>query len=142
MKRFTREGGYRLYPVEVVAPDKASKDGMISIRHRWRNLGWGYCPTNIPQWNQKYKVCFSLAKGNGQVVKKFVIENSDLSKWIKGNDGEYTSTLRLQGIPKGTYTWQVALVDTTKQNEPGIVMAVDKTHQKQGWLQLGTLKIK
>lgn len=142
VKRFTREGGYRLYPVEVVAPDKASKDGMISIRHRWRNLGWGYCPTNIPQWNQKYKVCFSLAKGDGQVVKKFVIEDSDLSKWSKGNDGEYTSTLCLQGIPKGTYTWRVALVDTTKQNEPGIVMAVDKTHQKQGWLQLGKLKIK
>lgn len=141
IKRFTQEGGYRLYPVKIVLPDKADKNGMVSIRHQWRNLGWGYCPTNIPQWNQKYKVCFSLSDQAGNRVKNFVVTDSDLSQWIKGKDGEYITSVSLLGIPKGTYTWQVALVDTTQRNEPGIIMAVDQNCQRNGWLRLGTIKI-
>ena len=101
----------------------------------------GYCPTNIPQWNQKYKVCFSLSDQAGNRVKNFVVTDSDLSQWIRGKDGEYITSVSLLGIPKGTYTWQVALVDTTQRNEPGIIMAVDQNCQRNGWLRLGTIKI-
>ncbi len=47
-------------------------------------LDRGYRPTNIPQWNQKYKVCFSLSDQAGNRVKDFVVTDSDLSQWIRG----------------------------------------------------------
>jgi len=50
VKRFEREGGYRLYPTEVSFVNKARSGERVSVQHNWRNLGWGYCPTNIPQW--------------------------------------------------------------------------------------------
>lgn len=47
-------------------------------------MGWGYCPTNIPQWNQKYKVAFALLDSETNEVRyTFVDTNTDLSKWIK-----------------------------------------------------------
>ena len=45
----------------------------------------GYCPTNIPQWNQKYKVAFALLDSETNEVRyTFVDTDTDLSKWIKG----------------------------------------------------------
>ena len=60
VKDFIAEGAYRLYPDKVSVPTTASAGGKVTLVHRWLNLGWGYCPTNLPQWNQKYKVCFAL----------------------------------------------------------------------------------
>lgn len=57
---FIAEGAYRLYPDKVSVPVSAKSGHDVSFTHRWSNLGWGYCPTNIPQWNQKYKVAFAL----------------------------------------------------------------------------------
>ena len=56
VKEFVAEGGYRLYPDRISVPTTASAGGTVTFVHRWSNLGWGYCPTNLPQWNQKYKV--------------------------------------------------------------------------------------
>ena len=52
-------------------------------------MGWGYCPTNIPQWNQKYKVAFALLDNNDKAVKVFVDEQTDLSTWLKGKPTTY-----------------------------------------------------
>lgn len=142
VKRFTQEGGYRLYPMEITLPENASKNATVKVLHQWRNLGWGYCPTNIPQWNQKYKVCFALKNEKGQMIRKYVATETDLSKWIKGQDGQYATSISLQGLSKGKYTWWVALVDTTRKDEPGLVMAVDLSSQDKGWLSVGHLKIK
>ncbi len=142
VKRFTQEGGYRLYPMEITLPEDASKNATVKVRHLWRNLGWGYCPTNIPQWNQKYKVCFALKNEKGQMVRKHVATETDLSKWTKEQDGKYVTSVSLQGLPKGKYTWWVALVDTTRKDEPGLAMAVDLSLQDKGWLSVGHLKIK
>ena len=48
VKRFIAEGGYRLYPDRISLPVKVNTGQEIVIEHRWNNLGWGYCPTNIP----------------------------------------------------------------------------------------------
>lgn len=69
VKRFEREGGYRLYPTEVSFVNKARSGERVSVQHNWRNLGWGYCPTNIPQWKGKYKVCIALMDANHNIVK-------------------------------------------------------------------------
>ncbi len=142
VKRFNQEGGYRLYPTEITFPKIALKNTTIKVQHSWRNLGWGYCPTNIPQWNQKYKVCFALKDNNGQIIYKHVAKETDLSKWIKGKDGQYETSINLQGLSSGKYSLLVALVDTTRAEQPGLEMAVDKSLQDKGWLFVGNLRIK
>ncbi|MPM72618.1 hypothetical protein SDC9_119594 [bioreactor metagenome] len=142
VREFIKKGGYRLYPTEVIIAETAKTGQKITIHHQWRNLGWGYCPTNIPQWNQKYKACIALMDKNGKVVKKALAEDSDLSTWVIGHDGKYSTTISLKGLDKGTYTWLIGLVDTTKKNEPGLQMAVSRQQQQSGWLKVGTLEIK
>jgi len=142
VKRFVSEGGYRLYPYSVTTPNKVKRNQAVIIQHSWRNLGWGYCPTNIPQWNQKYKVGIALKDQNNKIVKTIVVSESDLSKWIKGNDVTYTTELTLTDIDKGRYTWLIGLIDTTKGNMPGLQMAVATELQYNGWLNAGTVNIK
>lgn len=142
VKGFIREGGYRLYPFSITATDKARADAILKIQHCWRNLGWGYCPTNIPQWNQKYKVGIALMDQHGKIVKIAVERKSDLSTWIKGSDQSYETEFSLKGLKKGHYTWLIGLVDTTKDNLPGIQMAVSSKVLHQGWMAFGMLKIK
>ena len=105
-------------------------------------MGWGYCPTNIPQWNQKYKVGVALLDGDGNAVRTFVDNSSDLSTWLKGTDYEYVTEIDLTGVDKGSYQWAVALVDVTDGNRPGLEMAVDADKTVNGWLPVSKLTIK
>lgn len=141
VKRFEREGGYRLYPTKVSFVNKARSGEQVSVQHNWRNLGWGYCPTNIPQWKGKYKVCIALMDTHHNIVKKQLVDEADLSTWVQGHDGHYTTTINLDGLQKGSYTWLVGLVDTTKACQPGLKMAVDKNLLFEGWCKVGKLKI-
>lgn len=74
---------YRLYPDMVSLPKDVKSGEKITIVHRWNNMGWGYCPTNIPQWNQRYKVAFALLDDKNEVKKVFVDTQTDLSTWIE-----------------------------------------------------------
>ena len=138
VERFISEGGYRLYPDSIVVPKEMKSGSRIKIVHRWNNLGWGYCPTNIPQWNQKYKVAFALLNQDNQVVYSYLDNNTDLSVWIKGYPTSYEFTPKLHGVKKGTYTWAVALVDTTKgngSNVKGLDISAKGTFTNSGWLK-------
>lgn len=138
VKEFISEGGYRLYPDKISLPRKVSGNGNATFVHRWSNLGWGYCPTNIPQWNQKYKVAFALLdKGNDKPVKVYVDEVPCLNEWIKGKPSTYETTFNLGGVPAGSYTWAVGLVDTTKDNEIGLRIAAKTDTTEDGWVKLG-----
>lgn len=142
VKRFVAEGGYRLYPSHVTAQNKARSGSKVTVRTRWQNMGWGYCPTNIPQWNQKYKVGIALLGADGHPVKVTVDSSSDLSTWLREAPAEYDTGIDLTGIAPGTYRWAVALVDTTKGNTPALQMAVDPTLHIGGWLPAGEIRIK
>ena len=140
VRRFVSEGGYRLFPSKIVAPDRCRHDRPVVIRYEWNNMGWGYCPTNIPQWNQKYKVGIALVDGRGTPVKIWVDEQTDLSTWLKGKSSSYV--VELDALPKGNYRWAVSLVDKTKGNTPGLQMAVAEDRMKNGWLILNKVTIK
>lgn len=141
VKRFVAEGGYRLYPTTIITPDKASRNSTVKVKSSWQNMGWGYCPTNLPQWNQKYKVGIALLDRNGRVVKSVVDHSSDLSQWLREAPAEYETEIRLDGIPRGSYRWAVALVDVTDSNRPSLEMAVDPTLVENGWLPIANVKI-
>lgn len=141
VQAFVSEGGYRLYPSEITLPQKVRSGQRVTVRHCWNNLGWGYCPTNIPQWNQRYKVAMALMDKTNHIVKVFVDESSDLSKWLKGKTTIYNFTFDCSAVPKGTYKWMIGLVDTTRQNRPGLEMAVQSGKLVNGWAEVSSVSI-
>ncbi len=142
VKKFVAEGGYRLYPSAVTAPEAAREGDSVMVASRWHNMGWGYCPTNLPQWNQKYKVGVALLDESGTPVKVVADAASDLSKWLREAPASYETAVSLEGLAPGRYSWGVALVDVTDGNSPGLEMAVDSAAlADSGWLPAGQITI-
>lgn len=135
--------GYRLYPSCVSFEGRARRGASIPITHNWANMGWGYCPTNIRQMDQRYKVAFALMNDEGSVFNVQVDGDTDLSKWLKGSSSSYDYDYSLEGVDKGRYTLCTALVDTWRGNVPGIQMSVpDSSLSDSGWLKLGSVKVR
>jgi hypothetical protein len=142
VKEFISEGGYRLYPDKISLPKSVSGNGTATMVHRWSNLGWGYCPTNIPQWNQKYKVAFALLdKTTSQPVKVFVDLAPCLNEWVKGKPATYEFSFNLGGVAAGNYTWAVGIVDTTKDNEIGLQVSAKGDITPEGWVKLSDVNV-
>lgn len=140
VKQFIAEGGHRLYPDQVSLPKIVNNNEKVEINHRWNNLGWGYCPTNIPQWNQKYKVAFALLDGD-KVKYTFTDTNTDLSKWIKDYPSDYRFTPSMKNVEKGDYIWAVGIVDTTS-GKISLEIAAKGDMLPEGWLKLSEVTIK
>ena len=137
VKQFCTEGSYRLFPDRISLPTTISNGKQIEIAHRWNNFGWGYCPTNIPQWKNKYKVAFALLDTKNDKPKYvFVDGEPEACDWVKGTAKSYMFTTRVEGVGAGKYMWAVGIVDTTKQNEIGIHLAVKNNVTSAGWLKL------
>lgn len=143
VQQFIEKGGYRLYPDKVSVPQKVGAGEDAVVTSRWRNLGWGYCPTNLRQWDQKYKVAFALLDmETEEPVYEFIDEDSDLSTWLKGSPVEYEFKIPFKGVAVGAYVWAVGLVDKTKEksdgtHETGIRVAVNKDSlTDEGWIRL------
>ncbi|MEJ5961539.1 DUF4832 domain-containing protein [Pedobacter immunditicola] len=137
---FISEGGYRLYPDQISLPKNIKSGTLTTITHRWQNTGWGYCPNNIPQWNYKYKVAFAILDTDNKVKQLFVDKDSEPSKWLKNNPTTYDFKTKVD-LPKGNYSWAVAIVNTRKQNQPGIKLAVDGDETAYGWIKLNDLHV-
>lgn len=144
IQRFVSEGGYRLYPDKVSVPVHAGIGDDVTVTSTWVNLGWGFCPTNLRQWNQKYKVAFALLDiETGEPVKVFTDVQTDLSAWMKGSPTSYTFDISLKGVPAGAYQWAVGLVDISgKEPQIGIRMAVDRNVlTPEGWARIAHLEL-
>ena len=143
IERFNEEGGYRLYPDRVSVPQTVKMGSDVTVTSRWLNLGWGFCPTNIPQWNQKYKVAYALLDMQTEKpVYQFVDESTDLSTWLKSSPASYTFDISMKGVAIGGYIWAVGLVDTTLQDEEGLnpvglqVAVKKESLTEDGWVKL------
>ena len=142
VKKFIAEGGYRLYPDKITVPVKASVCDTVTVTHRWNNIGWGYCPNNIPQWNYRYKVALALMDSNKEIVRIFVDPQAEPSQWYKGCPVEYATSIELAGIAPGKYMWAIGIVDTAKDNTIGLDIAVPRTYvNEDGWTRLRTIRI-
>ena len=140
---FIQEGGYRLYPDKVSLPKTVFQNSNTFVTYRWNNLGWGYCPTNIPQWNQKYKVALALLDPlSSKAVKIYVHEEPCLNEWIKGPPNTYTWKFNLDNVAPGTYNWGLGIVDTTNDNKIGLEIAAKGEYTFEGWLKLSSVNIK
>lgn len=138
VQEFITDGGYRLYPDKISVPYEVSNGATVRITHRWSNLGWGYCPTNLPQWKDKYQVAFALLDKSALTPKYVFIDSEPaISDWIKGSPKTYTSNIKVADVAAGDYLWAVGLVDTTKDNAIGINISAKKDRlTADGWLKL------
>ena len=83
-----------------------------------------------------------MLDNNDKAVKVFVDEQTDLSSWLKGKPPTYNFDLTMKGVSVGVYNWAVGLVDTTKDNEIGLQMAVTKNLTDSGWVRLLQVTVK
>ena len=137
VERFIAEGGYRLCPDSLVLPSNIKSGEDFTIAHRWINLGWGYCPTNIPQWQDKYKVDFALLdKDTDEVVALYSDEQARPCDWIKGTPTSYVFSGKAGEVKPGKYEWAIGIVDTTRENAIGLRLAAQGDFTASGWLKL------
>lgn len=137
VKEFIAAGGYRLCPTIVSVPSKVKSGQTVTISTRWSNYGWGYCPNNIPQWNYKYKGAIALLDGDNNPVRIFVDDSIEPSEWKQNAPKEYDTDVVLDDIPAGNYMWAVGIVDKTKDNVPGLNLAVTSSRvTDEGWVKV------
>ena len=142
VRKFVLNGGYRVYPTYVIMPYEASAGQTVSISHSWRNTGYGYLPNNMKNWNYKYKPAFALFDESGKLVKSWIDEDAEPSQWLSNQRRNYTYEVSLDGISRGNYQWAVAIVDKTKDNQPGINIGIKDKEKKDGWTFISEMTIK
>lgn len=142
VEEFINEGSYKLYPSIISFPKKIKANASFTIGHRWNNFGWGYFPTNIPQWHDKYKIAFALLdKQTDKPVKIFIDAKSDLSKCTKGFPQNYILKSTAVNIPKGQYTWAVGIVNTKLNNSIEVKISSKGDFTKDSWLKIDNVTI-
>ena len=104
-------------------------------------MGWGNMPNNLPQWNYKYKVAYALLDESGAARKGLVGDKFEPSPGVDSKPFSYVIETPAIDRPAGTYTWGIAIVDTTKENVPAIELAVNNEKTADGWVKLQTVKV-
>ncbi len=142
--QFIQDGNYRVYPSKVTVPETVANGSTAEFQHRWANLGYAYCPTNFRPFVDKYKVAFALLdKSTGAPVKIFYDENADPSKWIKGTPVDYDFSLKIEGVPAGSYTWGIGIVDDASADKKiGIFTSAKGDYTDAGWLKVADVTVK
>ena len=92
-------------------------------------------------WNYKYKPAFALFDLQGNLVQTWVDDNAEPSDWLHNTVHSYTYPVTFTDIPKGTYQWAVAIIDQTKDQQPGIKLAIKDKQEKKGWFLLNEIVI-
>ena len=141
VQKFIVRGGYRIHPCSVSLPVQAKTNSRVNITHEWKNSGNGYLPNNMPNWNYKYKPAFALFDQQGNLVQTWVDGSAEPSDWLHNEKHSYTYSISLADVPKGTYQWAVAIVDQTKNQQPGIKLAVRDREKKNDWILLNDIII-
>lgn len=142
--QFIRDGNYRVYPSRVVVPQTVSLGDKVTIRHRWANLGYAYCPTNFRPFVGKYKVAFALFdKTTEKPVKIFYDTNAQPHDWIRTKPKQYDFTFTVEGVPAGEYVWATGIVDdASEQKKIGIYSSAKGEYTEGGWLKIVGVTVK
>ena len=142
VEKFIQEGCYRIYPDKLTLPETIRNGEDFKISHRWINLGWSYCPTNIKQWEGRYHTTFALLDKRTYKTVAFVYDdNARPSDWKKGQPSSYVLTARFEDVPPGEYFWAVGITDSWNENKPGIYIAAKQNVTSGGWLKLFSVKV-
>ena len=151
MLEFLREGCYRVYPYQVTVPVKMVNGQEYTIDHGWKNRGKAYCPTNIPQYQDRFKVAFALLNTEtGEIVGDniFFDETADPSEWTEdGGPVGYSLKVTPENVPAGYYNIGVAIIDmfagdpATGDYRPGIQLSAQNETTATGWLKVKKIAV-
>lgn len=133
VQRFISLGGYRLYPEYLKVASTAEG---LELEHVWKNYGVGVLPNRHPNWNHKYRVGFALLDKKGNVVESVVDKDIEPADWLKGPSYNYLTKWKPTHQAEGKLTLCVGIVDTTKQNQPGIDLAVERHYKIGKWVKI------
>jgi hypothetical protein len=133
--RFRREAGYGLLPTVVELPDVLPAAGAtFSVRHIWRNLGWGILPNQA--WGGRVSAAFALLDDHDRPAAIFH-SAADPGNWTAEAPHRQLDRFNMPDLPAGSYRWAVALVDRLRDNRPWITLAVRDAAAAPAWLPLG-----
>lgn len=138
VQRFIAEGGYRLYP-EYVRLEQTGRQ--LAVLHAWKNLGVGVLPNSHPNWHYKYGVSLALVDKAGKVRYLFKESKAEPGEWVKGPAYTYVSLLDVPTSLKGTYTLCIGITDATKNEQPGIDLAVPGDSKLGKWVKVSEIKL-
>ena len=141
VQRFMIKGGYRLSITKISLPEQLQSGQEAEIEVIWKNTGNGYLPNNMKNWNYKYKPAYALITNEGKVVKTWIDNDAEPSDWIDSNNYSYRLSVFADGIEPGEYQWGVAIVDKTKNNIPGINLAIKDKTVINGWVLLAPVTV-
>ena len=114
----------------------------VTITHRWSNLGYAYCPTNINAWKNIYKVAFALLDPQTEEpVAIYVDEDAHPHEWIKGKPVKNTFKTEINDVQPGEYVWAVGIIDVKCNNKIGIHISAKRNVASNGWLKLFNVQI-
>lgn len=141
VQRFIEQGGYRFVPEEISYPESAGKQA-VTIKHRWRNLGVGALPNGNRRWNRKYRVAFALMSEEETKPAAIHIDRRlDPGNW-RGTGGHDCSSDVSFDVPPGDYRLAVAIVDTMKEPQPAIRLAVGSQGALLPWTEIGGFTVR
>ena len=133
--RFRREAGYGLLPTVIDLPDAVPAAGHpFTIRHLWRNLGWGILPNQA--WGGRVAAAFALLDAHDRPAAVFH-STADPGAWTAGAPSQQHDTVTMPVLPVGTYRWAVALVDRFRDDRPWIALAAEEASPCPAWLPIG-----
>lgn len=139
--KFLQEDCYRVYPDKVSLPVRCKDGSEITIQHRWLNLGRVYCPTNIKQYRDRFKVTFALLDAEtGKPVKLFSDDNALPHEWVGGRKS-YEFKALMEDVPAGNYVWGVGIIDTALGSRIGIRLGAKGDFTDSGWLKLCNVSV-
>lgn len=142
--RFRREGGYRLAPVEVTAPDAISPGGSFKLHHVWRNPAVGVLPNLNTRWASKYRPAWTLLDRTTHqpVMPPFIAKDIEPGTWVKGTDYPCDTTITVpRNLVPGTYDLACGIVNTAKDGMPDLQLAL-KSPRHGSWHVVGAMQVK
>ena len=156
VQKFITHGGYRLYPDMIKYNQSGRKFSVFSV---WRNYAQGLLPNNHPNWNKKYQVSFALVDKDGNAKYVASDNRANPGDWTNGvvnksagagnvtcekrEDTKYMYITPFE-VPEditGEYTLCAGITDKTKNNEPGIELAVPKDMKIGKWVKIANVKL-
>jgi hypothetical protein len=143
VQRFLERGGYRLAPTTLTV-EPSTGDGTkrtLVVHQTWRNFGVGFLPNDNQRWNEKYRVAFALLPMHEETPAEIAVDtHDDPASWKGGTATDETSSLNFHASP-GAYRLAMAIVDTTRNDQPAITLAIQNETDRPAWHVLGEITI-
>jgi hypothetical protein len=123
--------GYRILPNSIEYNKDGVTGGQIQFASRWKNKGVGVLYRHYP-------LKLSLVAASGQEVYAKVFNDFNITRLVKGEIYEYSTTLDLP-VPPGEYKLRIALVDKDNGNRSAIRMPIGSTDNQTDDYVIGTV---